>query len=378
MFSRSLKSFLNLWFLFLLLCFLSIIAYAQTHITYWPDPSTGNHINSLNLNQGEEIYPILKSEILGKKSLKAHNFKITYEHCYFIATLTLTWESNNIFDQTVNVEFGVESGLDGRIINPDNWSEDYIVRLQLINVQAGDIDIMDPNTFSEAHYLVEDIREPSGQAEIGWYVLVEISEEGNPYGSDYYLILSWDTNDFKCKEVNCKEYEYQLIRGIGGIGTVLVDNMLDINSYQTCSQDGGLIKYFTILGKQTFENKEDEEDERIPKKTSKQILPWPGVSPGTLGWSGFSPERGFPGGLPSPVSSGYPSGLSIPSFPGTYIGFTYPGGMYSAWTSFVPRFPLTFPVLGIFSPVGQGWTSNYWTGYPHPNAYQTGWFYTYR
>jgi hypothetical protein len=116
-----------------------------------------------------------------------------------------------------------------------------------------------------------------------------------------------------------------------------------------------------------------------PKESYKLLLPWPGVNPGGLGWVGMIPfSEGFPGGLPSPLSSGYPPGLSIPSFPGTYPGFIYPGGMPSAWTSFLPRYPATFPVPGIFTPIGKGGPSNYWIGFPYGGFYQTGWFYSYR
>jgi hypothetical protein len=300
------------------------------------------------------------------------------EHCYFAATLTVTGQVLDIFDQTADVGLGVlRPGLAEAIINPDNWSEDFIIRLQLIDALAGDIDINDPNTFAKNHYLVADIREPSGQTEIAWYVMVEMNEEGNPDVPDSYPLLSWDSNDFSCEEVNGNGYDYQLLRGLGSSGIVLVDNMAVTNSYRTSSQDGNLIKYFTILGTQKPKEEEEEEDEGQPQKPSKQILPWPGAFPGGLGWSGFSLTGGFPKGLPSSAKSGYPAGLSIPSFPGTYIGFAYPGGMYRAWTSFVPRFPATFPVLGIFSPVGLGWHGNYWTGYPFPSDYQTGWFYTY-
>ncbi|MGA1840282.1 MAG: MopE-related protein [bacterium] len=300
------------------------------------------------------------------------------DYCYFMADLIVDWESDVLLDQTAYVELGlVGSDLEGIIINPENWSEDLGVRLQLIDVQQGETDITDPNTFTEANYIVADFREPSGQAEIMWYVLVEISEEGNSNASDYYPVLSWDPNDFKCIEANHTKYDYQLLRGLGSSGIVLVDNMADAGSYQTSSQDGELVKYFTILGTKEPEEKEEEDDEGTLPKTSKQIFPWPGTITGGLGWSGFPQTIEFFGGLPSPVRSGYPPGLSIPSFPGAYTGFTYPGGMYNAQTSFVPRFPSKFPVIGIFSPVGRGWHGNYWTGYPLPSLSQTGWFYTY-
>lgn len=302
----------------------------------------------------------------------------TDDHCYFIATLAATGQVYDIFDQIAYVDFGLGSDGSEIVINPYNWSEDYIVRLQLIHAQAEDIDITDPNTFTGAHYLVKDIREPSGEAEIAWYVLVEMNEEGNSNASVYNPVLSWDPSDFGCQEVNGNGYDYQLIRGLGNSGIVLVNNMTETSYYQTCSQDGGLIKYFTILVSQKPEEKGDKEHKSTIKKPFKQILPWPGVFTGALGWSGFSLTGGFPVGLPSTARSGYASGLSIPSFPGTYIGFTYPGGMPGAWTSFVPRFPMKFPVLGVFSPVGQGWHGNYWTGYPSPSLYQTGWFYTQR
>jgi hypothetical protein len=281
--------------------------------------------------------------------------------------------------QIVEVLFGLDSGAGSTDFNPDNWSQDIIVRLQLIDEQA------DPNNIVSGDLLVEDIRpvlDPN-DTEIAWYVMVEIGQAADSNQPDYYPVLSWDPLDCKNIDGNACEYVYELRRGLGASGTLLVNDMADTNSYLTVSQDGDPVQYFTIL--LTCETV-------IPpppptKKPTGPIFPWPGVYPGGLGWGGLPFSMGFPGGLPYPMRSGYAPGLSIPSFPGTYTGFTYPGSIYQ-WTSYpastpyVPRFPVTFPALGIYSPIGWqagAWPANYWTGgYPSAYSYQTGWFYTYR
>ncbi|MGA1842785.1 MAG: hypothetical protein ACMUIU_19375, partial [bacterium] len=256
----------------------------------------------------------------------------------------------------------------------NNWA-DNVVRLQLIDEFAVNAD---PNNILDTDLLISDIRSPSGLTEIAWYVMVEIGDAVDTNQPGYYPVLSWDPNSLGCTEVDGNSYVYQIRRGLGDSGTVLVDDMADTNSYQTVAADGDPVQYLTILWTQA-----PPPPPSPPPKKVGNIFPWPGVYPGALGWGGVPFSAGFPGGLPYPMTSGYAPGLSIPSFPGTYPGFTYPGSLTPwtsyAWTSYVPRFPVTFPTMGIFSPLGQyGWPINYWTGYPRPYSYQTGWFYTYR
>jgi hypothetical protein len=299
------------------------------------------------------------------------------EDFYFWGDLFATGQYYDGNTQIAYVRLGLDSnsplGLASKISDPNNWSQDNIVRLQLIDPEA---DISDPMTFTDIDYLISDIRVASGQTQIAWYVMVETGDEADPCQPDYYPVLGWDPNNFgSTEEIYGNEYVYQLIRGLGDSGEVLVDNMADenTNSYKTGSQDGDPIQYFTILWTQKPEEPVKEEK----PGSSKQILPWPGVYPRALGWVGIPFTAALPGGLPSALSSGYQPGLSIPSFPGTPIGFAYPGGGYPSWTTSVPGFPMTFPILGLFAPVGQGWPINYWTGYPQPGFYQTGWFYQY-
>jgi hypothetical protein len=277
--------------------------------------------------------------------------------------------------QIAEVLFGLDSGAGSAVPDPNNWSLDNIVRLQLIDEQSV---IDDPNNIVADDLLIEDIRPSAsiGQT-VTWYVMVD--NAANPNEPDYYPVLSWDLDDLVCTEIDGNPCVYELISGLSASGTVLVDDMTDANSYQTVSQDGDPVQYFTFLL-----TCEPPPPPPPPKKPAR-IFPWPGVYPGGLGWGGIPFSAGFPGGLPYPMRSGYAPGLSIPSFPGTYTGFTFPGGYYPwttsfAFTSYVPRFPATFPTLGLFSPIGLGgWPINYWTGgYPRPYTYQPGWFYNYR
>ncbi|MGA1842414.1 MAG: putative metal-binding motif-containing protein [bacterium] len=289
------------------------------------------------------------------------------DHCYFVTDLIATGQDYTGSPQTEYVEFGLDSALAGEIVDPNNWSTDNMVRLQLID---SDANITDPNTFTDYDHLVFDVRDANGQTKLAWYVLVEIGDAADPNLPDYYPMLSWDPNNFGCAEVNGKEYVYQLIRGLGDSGEVLVENMLNTNSYYTGSQDGDPVQYFTILWMTPI-------IPIPPPRHHRHMFPYPGVFPRSLGWVGFSFTGGFPGGLPFPSGSGYASGLSIPSFPGTITGFAYPGSSYTAWTPFVPRFPSTFPTLGLIPPFGQGWPFNYWSGFPTTGFYPTGWFYRY-
>jgi hypothetical protein len=273
--------------------------------------------------------------------------------------------------QVVEVTFGLDDGAGSGIpADPDNWSRDDIVQLLLI----GDTD---PNMW------VVDLR-PSDSLvlPVAWPVMVEIGDAADSNQPAYYPVLSWELSGSLCAEFDGNDCVYELISGLDIGGTVLA-NMTDTNSYQTVSQDGDPDQYFTIL--MTCEAPEPEpEPEPEPKPTRPSyIYPYPGVYPGAVGWGGLPFSLGFRGGLPFPMTSGFAPGLSIPSFPGTYLGFTYPGS-YAPWTSpaftpYVPRFPVTFPTLGLFSPFGRfGWTQNYWTGYPRTFPYQSGWFNTFR
>jgi hypothetical protein len=285
------------------------------------------------------------------------------DHCYFSANLSALEELGYTADVTFGLYHSASAGG-----NPDNWSMNDIVRLQLID--ANDV-TGDPNDFI---YLTEDIRLAEGQTEIAWYVLVEIGGQADP---NYCPELVWDPNELGCLEVNGDEYVYMLISGLGDSGDVLVENMGDSNSYQTgAAGDCDPIQYYTIL----WMEKPEPEPVTPPKQPSRQIFPWPGIYPGALIWGGIPFSSGFPGGLPyNTFGSAYAPGLSVPSFPGTYPGFTYPSSLYTkAWTYTLPRFPATFPTLGIFSPVGLGWNRNYWTGFKIPNLYQSGWYYSYR
>jgi hypothetical protein len=293
------------------------------------------------------------------------------DHCYFVTDLTAIGQEFGGNQETVYVEFGLDSLLAGTTSNPDNSSANGVVRLQLIDQFA---DITDPNTFVPADYLVFDVRDATGQTEIAWYVLVEIGDEADPNDSGYYPILTWDPNNLGCLEVNGDAYEYRLISGLGDSGVVLVQNMADTDSYQTGAQDGDPTQYFTILWTQT------PEPPPPPRKPSRQIFPWPGVFPGGLGWGGIPFSVGYPLGISSRFTSGYAPGLSIPSFPGTFTGFTYPGWSYPSWTPTVPRFPTTFPTMGLFSTIGFGWNRNYFIGFPSfsYNYPRPGYFYPYR
>jgi hypothetical protein len=272
--------------------------------------------------------------------------------------------------QIVEVLFGLDSGAGTGTFDSDNWSQDNIVGLYLIDEAAVTGNNIDPDN----DLMTVDVR-PSdsiGQS-VAWYVMVE--NAADPNEADYDPVLSWDLSQFACMELDGNPCVYELRSGLSTSGAVLVADMTDANSYQTVSQDGDPNQYFTIL--MTCPEPEPEPT----RKSTGKIFPWPGVYPGALGW-GLPVSAGFPGGLPYRMTSGYAPGLSIPSFPGTYPGFTYPGSLTPwtsyAFTSYVPRFPVTFPTTGIFSPVGQyGWPINYWTGYPRSYNYQTGWFYKY-
>jgi hypothetical protein len=265
--------------------------------------------------------------------------------------------------QVVEVTFGLDSGNGDTNFASDNWSLDSIVALHLIDEAAV---IADANDIDASDLMTADVRpsESIGQS-VAWYVVVDNAVDTNA------PLLGWDLDEFVCSEIDGNPCVYELRSGLSTSGTVLVADMTDTNSYQT---DGDLSQNFTILMRCP---------EPPPKKAVGNIFPWPGVYPGGLGWGGSIPfSAGFPGGLPYPMTSGYAPGLSIPSFPGTYPGFTYPGSLTPwtsyGWTSYVPRFPVRFPTLGIFSPLGQsGWPINYWTGFPRSYNYQTGWFYTY-
>jgi hypothetical protein len=289
----------------------------------------------------------------------------------FVNVLYATGQEYDGNSQIAEVLFGLDSGAGSAVADPDNWSLDDIVRLQLIDTNA------DPNNILMSELLVEDIRPAleSGETEIAWYVMVEQADSN-------VVDLSWDP--LECTQIDGEDcdYVYTLISELGTSGTVLVADMTDTDSHQTIFPDGESVQYFTIL----LACEPEPEPEPTPtRRPTGNISPWPGVFPGALGWGGIPFSAGFPGGLPYPMRSGYAPGLSIPSFPGTYTGFTYPGSVtpwtsFRAYTSFIPRFPSTFPTLGIFSPVGLGgWPMNYWTGgYPRPYTYQSGWFYTYR
>ncbi|MGA1842166.1 MAG: putative metal-binding motif-containing protein [bacterium] len=305
------------------------------------------------------------------------------DHCYFTIDLSASGQGAPLAE----VRFGLDFGAAAIQIDPNNWSDDGILRLQLIDAMAGDIEITDPDTFTESHYLVEDIRVASGQTGIAWYLMVEISEEKNPDLSERYPVLSWDPNNFGCVEIDGNDYIYQLIRGLSGSGSVLVDNMVDADSYQTVSKDGETVKYFTILWR------EKPEPPVQTKKSYMQILPWPGMYQGGLGWPSFSLTGGFLGGLPFPAKVGYPSGLSRPSFPGTYPSLTFSGWTYPSWTSIpgysfpgwtysswmaAPTYSFLFPGIGVLP---SAWTSLpplYWNLSPGAGGYNTGWSYTYR
>jgi hypothetical protein len=289
------------------------------------------------------------------------------DHCYFTIDLTATGQGAPLAE----VRFGLDFSAASIQIDPNNWSDDGIVRLQLIDALAGDIEITNPDTFTESHYLVEDIRLASGQTEIAWYLMVEICEEKNPDLSERYPILSWDPNNFGCTEIDGKDYVYQLIRGLSSTGKVLIDNMIDTSSYQTDSQDGEMAKYFTILWR------EKPEPPTPSKKSYIQILPWPGIYPGGLGWPSFSLTGGFPGGLPFPAKVGYPPGISRPSFPGMFPGLTFPGWTYTSWTT-APGYPFVFPRAGLFPYTWTSWPALYWNLSPGKGLYNTGWFYPYR
>jgi hypothetical protein len=328
---------------------------------YVPDSTDCDDTDAAINPAAEEVYDGIDNNCDGKPD----------EQWYFVGNLIATGQDLVGQTQTVDVEFGLDWDLAGILVDPNNWADD-IVRLQLIDEPAV---IADPNNLVDTDYLISDIRDASGQTTIAWYVLVEIGGTADPNQPDYYPVLSWDTNTLGYTEVDGKDYVYQLISGLGDSGTVLVENMVDTNSYQTVSQDGDPVQYFTILWTQ---EPIPPAPPSPPPRPSQQILPWPGVFSGALGWGGIPFSAGFPGGLPYQLSSGYAPGLSIASFPGTYPGFTYPGSVYPSWTSYVPRFPATFPTLGLFPPVGIGWPSNYWIGFPQPSFYKTGWFYQYR
>jgi hypothetical protein len=289
------------------------------------------------------------------------------DHCYFTIDLSAMGQGSPLAE----VRFGLDFSAAAIQINPNNWSDDGIARLQLIDALAGDIDITNPDTFSEDHCLVEDIRLASGQTEIAWYLMIEISEGKNPDLSELYPMLSWDPNNFGCVEINGEDYVYQLISGLRSSGNVLIDNMIDTSSYQTDSQDGEMVKYFTILWRGKPELSAPS------KKSYIQILPWPGISPGGLGWPSFSLTGGFPGGLPFTAKVGYPPGISRPSFPGMFPGFTFPGGTYPSWTS-VPGYSFLFPRIGLLPSTWTSWPALYWNLSLGADPYRTGWFYPYR
>jgi hypothetical protein len=295
------------------------------------------------------------------------------DHCYFTADLFATAE----FDEPIWVTFGLYET--GSSIVGDNWSGDSTVRLQLLDADAVETD---PNNLIPAEdYLIEDIRAATGQLEILWYVLVEVGGQADP---NFCPELSWDPSLLGCLMVDGNDYVYQLVSGLGTTGEVLVENMADANSYQTDCEE----EYYTIVW--TEEPEEEKKEEEKPKPP-KRIFPYPGVFPGSLGWGGLPFSiGGFPGGLPYSFGSRYGPGLSIPSFPGTFTGFSYPGGYPNSWSNYVPRFPSTFPTLGIFSPVGVGWGFNYFSGYnrlpqvtsfptfPQMRYPQMGWFGNFR
>jgi hypothetical protein len=155
------------------------------------------------------------------------------DNCYFTANLIATGQ----WGEDAGVTFGLyETG--STTENPDNWSADDTVRLQLID--ANDV-AGDPNDYT---YLTEDIRAATGQLEIAWYALVEIGGQADP---NYYPELTWDPSELGCLEVNGTEYVYMLIRGLGDSGDVLVEDMGDSNSYQTSTADGDPIQYYTIM-----------------------------------------------------------------------------------------------------------------------------------
>jgi hypothetical protein len=276
--------------------------------------------------------------------------------------------------QVAEVLFGLDSGAGSSVADSDNWSQDNIVRLQLIEESAAG----DPNNIGAGDLLVEDVRPALGpnENEIAWYVMVEIGDGADPNLPGYYPVLSWDSLDCGQLDDACT-YRYELRSGLSANGTLLVADMSDANSLETT---GDTVQHFKVV----LICEPEPEPEPTIRRPTGNIFPWPGVFPGGLGWGGLPFSAGFPGGLPYPMRSGYAPGLSIPSFPGTYTGFTYPGSFppYTswAWTSYVPRFPVTFPTLGLFSPIGYGgWPMNYWTGgYPRSYTYQTGWFNTYR
>lgn len=304
------------------------------------------------------------------------------DHCYFTIDLSASGQGAPLAE----VRFGLDFGSAAIQIDPNNWSDDGILRLQLIDAMAGDIEITDPGTFSESHYLIEDIRVASGQTGIAWYLMVEISEDKDPDLPERYPVLSWDPNNLGCAEMNGNDYVYQLIRGLSSSGNVLIDNMIDADSYQTVSNDGETVKYFTILWR------EKPEPPVQTKKSYIQILPWPGMYQGGLGWPSFSVTGGFPGGLPFPAKVGYPSGLSRPSFPGTYPSLTFSGWIYPSWTTIpgysfpgwtysswvkASSYSFLFPKIGLLTSTWTSWPPLYWNLSPVAGGYNTGWFYTY-
>ncbi|MBN2373503.1 putative metal-binding motif-containing protein, partial [bacterium] len=186
------------------------------------------------------------------------------EICYFDANIIVTGQEYLLFGQQANVVFGLDAS-SYTANDPNNWSLDNIVRLELIDSNA---DISDPATFTDSTYLVDDIREASGQNKTAWYIEVEIGA-ADPGQAGYYPTLSWEPLDFGCTNVYNKEYVYQLLRGLGETGTVLVNDMLTQTTYQTVSQDGDPIQYFTILWR------EKPKPPAPPTTTGQTIWPWP-------------------------------------------------------------------------------------------------------
>jgi hypothetical protein len=300
------------------------------------------------------------------------------ENCYFTANLLAPAQS----DDPVVVTFGLYET--GSTLAEDNLSSDGSVRLQLLDPDAVETD---PNNLIPAEdYLTEDIREATGQLEILWYVLVEVGGQADP---NFCPELTWDPNEFGCLIINGTDYVYKLVGGLDPDGVVLVENMADPNSnfYQPDCEE----EYFTIVWTAAYVEPEPEPEPEPKPKPTRQIYPYPGVFPRPIGWGGLPFSiGGFPGGLPYSFGSSYGPGLSIPSFPGTFTGFSYPGGYPNSWSTYMPRFPSRFPTLGIFSPVGVGWSFNYFTGYnrlpqitsfptfPQPRYPQMGWFGNFR
>ncbi|MGA1842508.1 MAG: hypothetical protein ACMUIU_17990, partial [bacterium] len=248
--------------------------------------------------------------------------------------------------QTVEVEMGIDPTSAGTIIDPCNWSTDNIIRLQLINPEADLKDLTDDD------YLIFDVRESSAQKDF-WYVLLETSTGIDQ--SDSYPMLKWNPEELVCSCSDNNEYVYQLRRGLGGSGKLLISNMTQTDLYQTLPQDGKTTLYFTIIRKE----KETVSEIQNP---GGHILPWSGVFPGAFGWPSFPATGGFPGNLPFQTTTGYPPGIGRGVFPWTLPGYAPIEYLYPGWRT-AYDFPFSFTGAGLF-PTGENNLSGlYRTGF---------------